>query len=113
MLPFVQDYLSDARRRKRLGDRLVAFACVAWLVGSGWTFFHTIPPEIIDNHTAKTMQDRMRTCEGSFSQRFECKQNLLLTGERWGFAVAIDRLILMCAPPIAAWIVWRAVRRNH
>jgi hypothetical protein len=101
----------EAERRRRRGDIVVTLVCVAWLAVSGWAFFGTVPPEIVDNHTAKTMQDRMRVCEGTFRERFECKQAFLLSGERWGFAVAVNRLMLMCAPPLAAWIIWRMARR--
>ena len=105
--------LSERRRRRRIGDIVVTLVCLVWLGGSGWMFFHDMPTaEIFDNHNSKAMQDRMRTCEGSFQRRFECKQQMLLAGERWGFAVALDRILLMCAPPLAAWIVWSAMKRR-
>lgn len=103
---------ADPARRRRIGDRLVALGCAVWLALATWGFFHEVPPEIVDNHTAKTMQQRMRTCEGSFQQRYECKQAYLLSGERWGFAVALNRLALICGPAITAWIVWSVMRRR-
>ncbi|CCG39809.1 hypothetical protein [Magnetospirillum molischianum] len=102
----------ERQRLRRTGDRAVTIGCVIWLVASGWLFFGTVPPEIVDNHTSKAMQQRMRVCEGTFQQRFECKQAFLLSGERWGFAVAINRLMLMCAPAVTAWIVWSILRRR-
>ncbi len=116
-LYFSADRAERRRRRhhssRRLGDVVVTLACLAWLGVSGWILFGDMPPEIFDNHTSKAMQDRMRTCEGSFQKRFECKQQLLLNGERWGFAVALDRILLMCAPPITIWIVWSAMKRRE
>ncbi len=116
-MPPMSLYLSEEhferRRRRRIGDLLVALACCLWLGVSGWVFFRDMPEEIFDNHTSKTMQDRMKSCEGSFQKRYDCKQALLLSGERWGFAVAIDRLMLMCAPPLAGWIVWSVLRRRQ
>lgn len=103
---------SESRRRRRIGDMVVTVACLLWLGVSGWLLFSDMPPEIFDNHNSKAMQDRMRTCEGNFHKRFECKQQMLLTGERWGFAVALDRILLMCAPPITIWIVWSAIKRR-
>ncbi|CAA7623010.1 conserved hypothetical protein [Magnetospirillum sp. SS-4] len=105
--------LSDARRRRQIGDILVTMVCLAWLAASGWVFFSDVPDEIFDNHTSKAMQERMKACEGSFQKRYECKQQLLLTGERWGFAVALNRILLMCAPPITLWIVWSAIKRRE
>ncbi|CAA7615010.1 conserved hypothetical protein [Candidatus Terasakiella magnetica] len=110
---FIAEQLADPRRRRRLGDLIVSCACILWLAVAGWMFFSDLPPEIFDNHTSKTMQERMKSCEGSFQKRYDCKQALLLAGERWGFAVALDRLVLICAPPLAAWIVWSALRRRN
>ncbi|OAN52233.1 hypothetical protein A6A04_00615 [Paramagnetospirillum marisnigri] len=106
------DGLLDRRRRRRIGDIVVTIACLAWIALSGWAFFGDVPDEITDNHTSKAMQDRMKACEGSFQKRYECKQRLLLDGERWGFAVAVNRIMLICAPPITAWIVWSAIKRR-
>jgi len=113
-LPFFTG-LSDRRRRhhRRVGDIVVTLLCLIWLGVTGWMFVRDMPPEIFDNHTSKAMQERMRSCEGSFEKRFDCKQQMLLSGERWGFAVALDRLMLICAPPIAAWIVWSAMKRRE
>lgn len=112
MSPYFTDGLSDPRRRRRLGDILVTVVCLSWLAVAGWIFFSDMPDEIFDNHNSKTMQDRMKACEGSFQKRFDCKQQLLLNGERWGFAVATNRILLMCAPPLAIWIVWSALKRR-
>lgn len=112
MTTFLSSSYDESQRRRRTGDRMVALGCVIWLLVSGWMFFGTVPPEIVDNHTSKAMQERMRVCEGTFQQRFECKQALLLSGERWGFAVAVNRLMLMCAPAVTAWIVWSVLRRR-
>ncbi|WP_244511214.1 hypothetical protein [Magnetospirillum fulvum] len=112
MTMFLSDPYVEIQRRRRTGDWFVTLGCVIWLAVSGWMFFGTVPPEIVDNHTSKTMQQRMRTCEGTFQQRFECKQAFLLSGERWGFAVAVNRLMLMCAPAVTAWIVWSVLRRR-
>jgi len=109
---FSEDLL-ERRRRRRIGDVLVAVGCLIWLAVAGWMFVQQMPAEIFDNHTSKAMQDRMKTCEGSFQKRYDCKQAMLLDGERWGFAVAIDRILLGCAPPLTAWIVWAAIRRRY
>lgn len=106
------DGLSDPRRRRRIGDILVTLVCLIWIGFSSWAFFGEVPEEILDNHNSKSMQDRMKACEGSFQKRYECKQRLLLDGERWGFAVALNRILLICAPPITAWIVWSALKRR-
>ena len=108
---FSQD-LADQRRRRRIGDILVTLVCVAWIGLSSWAFFGEVPEEITENHTSKAMQDRMKACEGSFQKRYQCKQALLLNGERWGFAVALDRVLLICAPSITLWLVWGAIKRR-
>ena len=110
---FISDGLADPKRRRRIGDILVTLVCLAWLGLSTWTFFGDMPEEIFDNHTGKAMQERMKACEGSFQKRYQCKQQLLLNGERWGFAVALDRVLLICAPPITFWIVWSALKRRQ
>ncbi|MDO8607067.1 MAG: hypothetical protein Q7R40_11060 [Phaeospirillum sp.] len=110
---YFSEGLSDSRRRRRIGDILVTVVCLIWLGISGWMFFGDMPEEIFDNHTSKAMQERMRACEGSFQKRYACKQQLLLSGERWGFAVALDRILLMCGPPITLWIVWSAMKRRE
>jgi hypothetical protein len=92
----------------------VGLACCTWLGVGGYMLARDLPPDLFENHTDKSVQERMRTsCEGNFHQRFECKQAILLQGERWGFAVLLDRLLLMCAPPATAWLVWSALQRKN
>jgi hypothetical protein len=110
--PLLADALSDPERRRRAAGWLVALACVVWMGASGWMFFGEVPANMFENHSAPVVQERMRNCEGNFHQRFNCKQAILLNGERWGFAVMLDRLLLMMAPPVTAWIVWSALRGN-
>jgi hypothetical protein len=110
---FIAEGLTDPKRRRRLGDVLVTLACCLWLGLSTWMLFvNDTPAAIFDNHNAKAMQERMKACEGSFQKRFDCKQQLLLHGERWGFAVAFDRVLLICAPAITVWLVWGAIKRR-
>ncbi len=112
MSVYFPEGLSDPRRRRRIGDILVSIICLVWIGFSSWAFFGNVPEEITENHTSKTMQERMKACEGSFQKRYECKQRMLLDGERWGFAVALNRILLICAPPITAWVVWSAMKRR-
>lgn len=114
LLPdFIAEGLTDPKRRRRLGDILVSLVCLVWLGVSSWLLLvNNTPQAIFDNHNSKSMQERMKACEGSFQKRFDCKQNLLLDGERWGFAVAFDRVLLICAPAVTIWLVWGAVKRR-
>ncbi|MGE5503158.1 MAG: hypothetical protein ACM31L_01930 [Actinomycetota bacterium] len=100
----------DPVRRHRMAGWLVVLFSLGWLGAVGWTQLVEPATELVANHTTPTVQQQMRKCEGSFHQRYDCKQQILLAGERWGMERVLDRMLLVLAPPVSLWLVWGAMR---
>jgi hypothetical protein len=104
----------DPVRRHRQAGWLVALFSLGWLGTVGWSQLVEPASQLVANHTSQTVQQQMRKCEGTFHQRYDCKQAILLAGERWGMERVLDRMLLTLAPPISLWLVWSAMRpRNN
>lgn len=96
-------------------SRLVAMvtaACLVWLVGSGAAMWATLPE--VEHHGSATVKDRMAAeCQGSFAERYKCKEAIIVESGREGFWMVAARFLLVIVPPMAASI-WLSgyLRRN-
>jgi hypothetical protein len=114
MSSFLNDLFSDPQRRDRWIGALLALSCLAWIAVSSWKLLAEVPATaLFENHTMPVVQERMSKCEGTFQQRYDCKQAILLAGERGGMERVFDRLLFTVAPPALLWIAWSALRRRR
>lgn len=50
---------------------------LAWFLGAGWAFFVPLIPDEIEAQQAEIQfKERMKDCEGTFKERYECKSAL-------------------------------------
>lgn len=105
---------TDAGKRRWVGWA-IAIACAAWIGGVGWTMLvATMPTDKLENHHSRLVHQRMAKCEGSFNQRFQCKEDILIAGDRTGFLLAMERVAFTLGLPLTVWIGWSALAgRDH
>lgn len=73
-----------------------------WLVLVGWLMLATLPDSAVQNHGSSMVKDRMENCAGTFSERFDCKQQIIIASGRETFYVTALRFLLVIVPPLAA-----------
>lgn len=98
---------------RRLFGWMLVLVSIAWLGTVGWQMVLQMPADLLENHRSKSVQERMRRCEGTFRERYACKETILVSGGRAGFTVWLDRLLFTFVPPATVWAVWVAVRRRE
>ena len=96
------------RKMRRLGN-LLKLLCLAWIVCVSVLLNAQMTPEELQNHRAASVQEQIRDCPGEFTQRFQCTQALLLSGERGSAVAAATRVGISLILPSIAWTVWRVV----
>jgi|AGTN01.2.fsa_nt_gi hypothetical protein len=73
-----------------------------WLVLTGWLMIATLPEGTVQNHGSSMVKDRMDNCAGTFSERFDCKQKIIIASGRETFYVTALRFLLVIVPPLVA-----------
>lgn len=96
-------------------SRLVAMvtaACLAWLVGIGALMWVTLPE--VEHHGSSAIKDRMAAeCQGSFAERYKCKEAIIVESGRESFWMVAARFLLVIVPPMAASLWLSGYLRRH
>lgn len=90
------------RAERRRLKWLVNGGGLLWLLLMGWLMIATLPEGAIQNHGSSQVRDRMDNCAGSFSERFECKERIIVASGRETFYITALRFLLVIVPPLAA-----------
>lgn len=99
--------------RKRLVSLVVA-AGMAWLVGMGWLMWATLPEGAVANHGSSAVKGRMEAeCQGSFRDRYECKEAIIIESGRETFTILASRFLLVIVPPMALSLWLSAYLKRH
>lgn len=101
--------LKADRNRLKL---LLSAACFAWVGVSAWIVFSDIPEGEIQHHGSDAVKERMRECEGSFKQRYDCKEAIVIESGRDTFQNMIERLAIVAVPAILAGLLGSAAIRR-
>lgn len=72
-----------------------------WLLLVGWLMLATLPQGAVENHGSDQTKDRMSLCAGSFRERYECKEQIIIESGRETFYVLALRFLLVIVPPLA------------
>lgn len=89
-------------QRRRLVSMVTA-ACLAWLAGMGVLMWLTLPESAIEHHNSSAVKDRMAAeCQGSFRDRYNCKEAIIVEGGRDSFWILAARFLLVIVPPLVA-----------
>ena len=92
----------ERHRRARIKHRLIV-ASIVWMAVAGVVLFLILPPGPVQTMNSPEVQDRMRDeCAGSFEQRYQCKENIIVQAGRETFANLALRLGLVLAAPLLA-----------
>jgi hypothetical protein len=98
----------------------VTAACMAWMALVGWLMFALLPPGAVEHHGSTAVKDRMATqCQGSFRDRYECKEAIIVETGRDTFFNLAGRFLAVILPPLllSAWLSSylrrNPVRLNH
>lgn len=102
--------MTRAQRRRLVG--MVTAGCLAWLLGMSVLMWSTLPE--VENHASSTLKDRMAAeCQGSFAERYKCKEAIIVESGRESFWTVSARFLLVILPPLFAsgWLS-TYLRRN-
>lgn len=84
----------------------VTLSCLAWMGFVGWLLFAAMPAAV-ENHSSTAVKDRMATqCQGSFRDRYECKEAIIVESGRDTFFVMAGRFLAVIVPPLllSGWL---------
>lgn len=84
----------------KLGKWVVTGVSLVWMAWAGWDQFGNLSPDDIENHSSPAVQERMRDCSGTFKQRYECKENIVIESGRSTFNDMLGRMAIVVVPPI-------------
>ncbi|MBF0323836.1 MAG: hypothetical protein HQL42_02085 [Alphaproteobacteria bacterium] len=84
----------------------VTVSCIAWMAVVGWLLFVMMPASV-EHHSSAAVKDRMATqCQGSFKDRYECKEAIIVESGRDTFWTMAGRFLAVVVPPmlLSAWL---------
>lgn len=85
--------------RKRL-KWAVSGGGVLWMLLVGWLMWVTLPEGAVATHSSDQLRDRMSLCSGSFRDRYDCKEQLIIESGRDAFYMLALRFLLVIVPPM-------------
>lgn len=86
-------------QRNRLKLLLSGF-CLTWAALAGWTLFLNLPEDVLLHHKSDAVKERMERCEGTFQQRFACKEAIVIQAQRETFQNMMGRLAIVVVPAV-------------
>lgn len=99
------------RHMRRLGHALTAL-CLAWVTVVGLSLVIGVPQGELHNHRSPVVREAISQCAGAFSERYDCSETILLTGERIDVVGLAARFGVTMLLPAVAWAVWHAAMRS-
>ncbi|MGE5517610.1 MAG: hypothetical protein ACM31D_17535 [Bacteroidota bacterium] len=85
--------------RKRL-KWMVSGGGMLWMLLVGWLMWVTLPEDAVTTHSSDQLKDRMSLCNGSFRDRYDCKEQLIIESGREAFYILSLRFLLVIVPPM-------------
>jgi len=84
---------------------------IAWIAGIGWVQFS----EAINDFgvSSRTYQRGSSECEGSYKSRYDCKSQILISGENDAFMSWLLKFAIVFLPPIGVGFLFGAIRRRY
>lgn len=100
------------RDRKRL-KLSVTTASLIWMAAIGWAMFGQLNSDDMGNHNSSAIRDRMAECQGTFRERYDCKESIIVKSGQQTFNDMFLRFMLVIVPPLAANIWMGLYLRRH
>jgi len=104
--------LRALQQRMARYELLLCALTMSWILVVGLTLIAQMTPEDMANHRSQVIQGQVHGCNGTFSQRFDCTQKILLAGEKRGILEVVKRIGLTLLLPSIAWGVWWVVLKR-
>ena len=98
--------------RNRL-KMMVTGGGVLWMLLVGWLMWATLPDGAVATHASDSLKDRMALCSGTFRDRYDCKEQLIIESGRDAFYMLSLRFLLVIVPPIAGTLWLSAYLARH
>jgi hypothetical protein len=73
----------------KLGKWVITGVSLLWMSWAGWDQFGNLSEEDLENHSSSVVQERMKDCSGTFKQRYECKENIVIQSGRNTFSAML------------------------
>ncbi|OAN50385.1 hypothetical protein A6A04_02750 [Paramagnetospirillum marisnigri] len=67
---------------------------------AGLDQFGNLSDSDIENHSSTSVQERLKDCSGTYKQRYECKENIVIKSTNNTFYAMFGRLAIVVVPPI-------------
>lgn len=83
-----------------IGKWVLTILSLIWMSWATWNQFANLPDGEIENHSSASVQDRMRDCSGTFKQRYECKDAIVIETGRTTFFNMVGRIAIIVGPPL-------------
>lgn len=77
-----------------------------WILVMGWLMVATLPQSAVENHGSETVKNRMSDCAGTYRDRYDCKEQIIIESGRDTFFILAGRFLLVILPPllITGWL---------
>ena len=85
--------------RSRL-KMLVTGGGILWMLLAGFLMWVTLPDGTVETHGSDQMKDRMSLCGGTFRDRYDCKEQIIIESGRDAFYSLSLRFLLVIVPPM-------------
>ena len=98
--------------RNRL-KMLVTGGGILWMLLAGGLMWATLPDGAVATHTSDALKDRMSLCSGTFRDRYDCKEQLIIESGREAFYMLSLRFLLVVVPPLAGTLWLSSYLARH
>lgn len=86
-------------QHKRL-KLLLSGVCLAWAALAGWNLFLNVPEDSLLHHKSAIVKERMERCQGTFQQRYDCKEAIVIEAQRETFMNMLGRTAIIVVPAL-------------
>lgn len=97
----------------KLGKWTVTVISLIWMGWAGWNQFGNISESDVENHSSSSVQERLKDCSGTFKQRYECKESIVIKSTNSTFYAMFGRLSIVVVPPILLAAAYHMMTRRR
>ncbi|KAF0114298.1 MAG: hypothetical protein FD149_1886 [Rhodospirillaceae bacterium] len=97
--------MKKSSHRIMIGAVLVL--CFGWMAGVGWSQFGNMSEDRLLTHRSETVKQQMTDCTGSFKERYDCKEEIVLEGKHTTLLNMMVPFVIVFGPPLALGIAFR------
>ncbi len=87
-------------------------ATVLWMSVTIYVAFIDVDPDQFGFKSSE-VEARMRTCGGTFQQRYDCKEAIILAKQHDSFLLWLKNVAWIIGPPMALAILFRLLNRDR